>query len=97
MIIGGFLATYMFMGLIMLSGFIALVESIRPLKWFVERTSKFIDVVIFLGTIWATAQLGVTITASLTFAGLGFTLVYAPYLRLKHENHKNKINPYKSK
>ena len=90
MTIGGFIVSYIFFGMITLVGFIALVEGIKPLKWFVERASSLIDIIIFIATLMATFQLGVTITASLTIAGLGFTLLYAPYLRARHRARKLK-------
>jgi hypothetical protein len=94
-IIGGHLAAYFFFGVITLVGFIALIESISMLKWIVIRTSGLIDVIIFVTTIIATASFGITITASLTVAGLGFTLLYAPWLRSNHYKSKSN-NRYKS-
>lgn len=91
MAIGGQLAVYFLFGVITLIGFIALVESIPPLKWIVVRTSSVLDIIIFIVTIMATASLGVTIMASLTIAGLGFTLLYAPYLRANHKKRKSNI------
>ena len=83
LIIGATIATYVFFGIIILSGFIALVESNKYLKHLVAKSNKLLDVLIFGVTLYATAMLGVTITASLTIAGLGYTLVYAPWLRLR--------------
>lgn len=88
MMIGGMMATYLFFGILTLVGLIALVESVRPLKWLFERTTSFIDIIIFILTVMATVQLGVTITASLTVAGLGFTLLYSPYLRQRYKSTK---------
>lgn len=85
LMVGGMMASYIFFGIMTLIGFIALVENVRPLKWFIERTTSFIDVVIFLLTIAATVNLGVTITASLTVAGLGFTLLYGPFIRNRYQ------------
>jgi len=33
--------------------------------------------------LYATANLGITVSAALVFAGLGYTLVYSNYLRSK--------------
>ncbi len=79
--IGSTLMQSTFAGVLTLIGFIALVESIGPLKWLVKRGNKTIDVIIFVATIIATAQLGITIALALTIAGLGYTMFYAPYLR----------------
>lgn len=83
MLIGSVIATYIFFGLIMLSGLIALVECNSVLKYMVKKTNKLCDLIIFALSLYATISLGITITASLTFAGLGYTLVYAPWLRSK--------------
>lgn len=91
--IGSAIATYIFFGVLTLLGFAFMVESIRPLKWFVSKTTGFIDVLVFTITIIATINLGVTITASLTVAGLGYTMIYAPYVRytIKKKTTKRKF------
>lgn len=81
--IGSAIATYMFFGLIILAGIIGLVETNKYLKYLAMRTNRMIDIILFGITMYATLSLGITITASLTFAGLGYTLVYAPWLRRK--------------
>ena len=80
MFIGGTLATWIFFGILTFAGFVGLIESIPVLKWVVYRTSGLFDIIIFVSTIIATVRLGVTITASLTIAGLLFTFVYRPYI-----------------
>ena len=80
-IIGGHLAGHIFFGIITLIGLIALTENIPFIKWFVYKTNTIIDVLIFVLAAIATVKLGVTITAALTVAGLGYTMVYAPYVR----------------
>lgn len=82
-LIGTAISTYVFFGAITLAGLIAIIESNKYLKYIASKSNKLIDILIFLATLYATLSLGVTITASLTFAGLGYTLVYAPWLRLK--------------
>jgi len=81
--IGAIIATYVFFGAITLAGFIALVESNKYLKYLITKSNKLLDVLIFGASLYATASLGITITATLTVAGLGYTLVYAPWLRLR--------------
>ncbi len=81
--IGSAIATYVFFGTVTLAGFVALVESNKYLRYCVSKSNKFIDMSLFAATIFATASLGITVSASLTMAGLGYTLVYAPYLRNK--------------
>ena len=79
--IGAAIGTYVFFGTVTLIGLIALIESNKRLKYIAVRSNKGIDILIFGATIYATATLGITISAALVFAGLGYTLVYAPYLR----------------
>lgn len=90
--IGGTIASHMFFGLLTLIGFIVLVESIPVLKWLIYRTSGLFDIIIFGVCIFATIRLGVTITAALTLAGIGFSLVYRPYIQTQMDNKKNSKN-----
>lgn len=90
MFIGGTLAAWIFFGILTFVGFVGLIESIPVLKWIVYRTSGLFDVIIFVLTIIATVKLGVTITASLSIAGLLFTFVYRPYINYKKQQLKNK-------
>jgi hypothetical protein len=101
-IIGSYVLTATFFGIVMLTGMIVVIETIPPLKWLVSRMTSTLDVVIFVATILATAMLGLNITAGLTVAGLGFTLIYAPYLREQRRarkqapnyNHSNNTNQF---
>lgn len=88
MFIGGTLATWIFFGILTFAGFVGMVESITLLKWIVYRTSGLFDVIIFVATIMATMKLGVTVTASLTIAGLLFTFVYRPWIQYKKTTTK---------
>lgn len=80
LIMGHMIASFIFFGMLTFAGFVFLVENITILKWIVYRTSALFDVLIFVASIVATIQLGVTITASLTVAGLAFTLLYRPWI-----------------
>ena len=79
--IGAAIGTYVFFGCITLAGFIAISENNKYIRYAVQRSNKMVDVSIFALTLYATLALGTTITAALTIAGLGYTLVYAPWLR----------------
>jgi len=79
--IGATLGTYIFFGTATLVGLMVVIESQPRLKRWAIKSNKMIDVVILGASIYAIGTLGVTVAASLTFAGLGYTLVYAPYLR----------------
>jgi hypothetical protein len=81
MMIGATIGTYVFFGVVTLAGLIAVSESNPYVKYVVMNSNKQIDLIILAGTVYATAMLGVTVAASLTIAGLGYTLVYAPWVR----------------
>lgn len=85
-----------FFGGLTLVGLIALIESIKPLKWVMSRSSKIFDLVLFGFTIAATVGYGLTIAASLTVAGLGYTLFYGPYLRKERTDQANNKEPLKN-
>ena len=90
--IGSHIITACFFGTLSLVGLIALVESIKPLRWLLQRSSKVFDAIVFVFTIIATMRYGLTIAASLTVMGLGYTLVYGPYLREQLSSVKRKKN-----
>jgi hypothetical protein len=82
------LATYTFFGLATLIGLVSLAESNKYVRWLITKSSRTVDLLIFGATIYATAALGITVVASLTFAGIGYSLVYAPWLRQREELKK---------
>lgn len=88
LMMGHMIASFIFFGLLTFAGFVFLVENITILRWIVYRTSALFDVLIFAASIVATVQLGVTITASLTVAGLAFTLLYRPWIINKLNKRK---------
>lgn len=85
MAIGATIGTYVFFGAITLAGLIAIAESNKYIKYLIVKSNRFLDLIIFGLTMYATVLLGVTMTASLTYAGLGYTLVYAPWLRSRNK------------
>ncbi len=88
--IGSYILTATFFGTLTLVGMIAIIESIPPIKWLLARSTRLIDMILFIFTILATMNYGLNIAASLTIAGIGYTLVYAPYLRENINNPKIK-------
>jgi hypothetical protein len=82
-------------GLLTLAGLIGLVENIKWLKWLVYRTSTLWDILIFGATIVATVKLGVTITASLTIASIGFTFGYRPYIQAQRAKQISRNKQFK--
>ncbi len=85
MLISTAIATYVFFGIATLIGLIAITENSTYLRHFIAKSNRLVDILIFLLTIYSTLTLGVTITASLTFAGLGYSLAYAPWLRSRNK------------
>lgn len=86
----GALAVYVFSGLIMFVGMVALIESIGPLRWFVARTGSYIDLMIFGFSIYLAINGSVTVAMGITIAGLLFTVFYKPYLRNRLAEAKTK-------
>jgi hypothetical protein len=95
--IGDFIMKAAFFGCLMLAGMAAMINSIPPMRNFMARMSKVVDVLIFTFTVIATAQFGLNITAGLTMAGLGYTLVYGPYLREHYGPPPKKTKKLKAK
>jgi len=81
LLIGGHILEYIIAGLITLASFVFLIETIPLLKMIVAKTNKLIDIMIFIFAVYAKIHFGVTIAMALMFAGLGFTLLYGPYIR----------------
>lgn len=81
MFIGGDVIGYAFTGILTLASFVFLCESIPLLKWFVAKTNAIIDIGMFCFGVYAKVHFGVTIAMALLFAGIGYTLLYAPYVR----------------
>jgi len=78
---GAVLGMYFVLGMVTLTGLILVVESIPMVKFLFKKFSRVIDILILLGSILAVMYYGVTVAASLTIAGIGYSLWYAPYLR----------------
>lgn len=81
MMIGATIGTYIFVGAVTLAGLVAVIESNPYVKYVVINSNRAIDLTLLAGTILATAMLGPTIAISLTFTGLGYSLVVAPWYR----------------
>lgn len=92
MIIGGHIAGHIIFGLILLGGLVALVENIPFVKWLVYKGNNIMDVMLWGLSALAIVTLGVSIAAALGVASLGYTMVYAPYVRKQQasKNHKKK-------
>ena len=80
-IIGGDIVGYAFTGLLTLLSFVFLCESIPWLKWIVAKTNTLIDIALFAFAFYSKIHFGPTIAMALLFAGIGYTLTYAPYVR----------------
>ena len=87
--IGATIGTYVFFGTAALTGLIVVVESQPMIKKLAIKSNKVVDVAILVGSIYAMGVLGPTVAATVTFAGLGYTLVYAPWLRQEHKKRES--------
>lgn len=83
MLVGGHIVGHIFFGLILLGGLIALAENIPFIKWLVYKGNNIMDVILWALSALAIVTLGVSIAAALGVASLGYTMVYAPYVRKK--------------
>jgi hypothetical protein len=80
-IFGGHVAMYAFSGIITLATLVFLLESISTLKWIAYHFNKLFDIMIFALGIYAKFHFTVTLAMAIMFAGLGYTLLYGPYIR----------------
>lgn len=81
MIIGGNIIGYAFTGFVTLASFVFLCESVPGLKWFVAKTSHIVDILLFCFAVYSKVHFGVSIAMALLFATVGYTLLYAPWVR----------------
>jgi len=84
--VGAAIGTYVFFGAVTLAGMVAVIETNPKLKRLAASSTRVIDVGLFVATIYAVSTLGITAAASLTVAGLGYSLIYGPYLRMQKES-----------
>lgn len=81
LIIGGNIIGYAFTGAVTLLSFVFLCESVPGLKWVVAKTSHMLDIIFFVFAVYSKIHFGVSIAMALLFATVGYTLLYAPYVR----------------
>jgi hypothetical protein len=79
--VGTTIASSVYFGSVMLAGVVAVVETQPRIKRIVVKNNRTIDLILLGSSIYAMITLGVLITGALTFAGLGYTLVYSPWLK----------------
>ena len=94
LIIGGHIAGHIFFGIMLLGGLIALTENIPFIKYLVYKGNNLMDVVLWAFSAIAIVSFGVTIAAALAVASLGYTMVYAPYVRkqVAKQKEEERIN-----
>lgn len=81
LVIGGNIVGYAFTGAVTLLSFVFLCESVPGLKWIVAKTSHLLDIIFFGFAVYSKVHFGVSIAMALLFATVGYTLLYAPYVR----------------
>lgn len=85
------IGSYIFSGIITLVSLIALVENSSMLKAMTFHFNKLIDILLFAVGIYAKFMLGVTIGMAVMVAGVGYSMVYGPYVREMYRiNNKSK-------
>lgn len=72
--------TYVMSGFITLLSLVFLIENNTWLKGIAYHFNKLFDIIIFAFGVWAKMNLGVTIGMAMLFAGLGYSMVYGPYI-----------------
>ena len=90
--IGAVIATQVFIGTAALLGLAVMTERYPAIKYVIQRSNMAIDIIIFAGSIYAVATLGVTIAGGLTVLGLGYTTVLAPHVRKSYRNRKARMS-----
>lgn len=89
-IAGHLIMTITFFGILLIAGFVGLVEYIPILKWIVYRCSATIDILLWILSAISIVALGVTIAGALGVASLAFTFVYRPYIQSKMAEMKQR-------
>lgn len=79
--VGHTISEIIFFGILLLAGFVFLVEFIPILRWIVYRTSATLDVIFWGFSAAAIVMFGVTIAGALGVMSLAFTLCYRPYIQ----------------
>ena len=81
MSLGAAIATHVFFGVCTLIGLIIVTENNSFIRGIVYRSNRLLDIIIFVASIIAFSYLGITMVAGITFGSLGYSMVYAPYMR----------------
>lgn len=93
----GVVTVYVFSGLLMFGGIVALCESMPPVKYFVAKTGHLVDLLMFGFGVYAISSMGVTVAIGLSVAGLLFSVYYKPYLRATLPKSKKRAKATKAK
>lgn len=88
----GVVATYVFSGLLMFAGMVALCESIPLVRWLFSKTGNLLDLLIFGFSVFAIADMGVTVAIGLSVAGLLFSVYYKPLLKKSHRKRSKNVS-----
>lgn len=80
-VVGGIIVTYFLSGLFIFLSFVVVVQNSSYIRYFVYKTNRLLDVIIFSFALYAKIHFGVTIAMSITIGGLLYSFIYVPYLR----------------
>ena len=83
-------SAYVLSGVMTLLGLVFLIENSNTLKAIAYHCNKLLDIAIFAFGVYCKLHLGVTIGMAMVFAGLGYSMVYGPYVRDMYRMKQNK-------
>lgn len=81
--VGGMMLSFIFFATIKFVAIVAVVETIKPIKWLAYRFPGLFDTALFVLAFYLMFTAGVTIGVSFTVTALMWTLVYKPYIAMK--------------
>jgi hypothetical protein len=80
LIVGGMMASFMFLAVVKFIAIVAVVESITILRWIAYRFASFFDLMFTVFSFLLMFTAGVTIGASFLVTALMWTILYRPYI-----------------
>lgn len=85
---GAFIGSQLFFGTVSIVGLVLLAENNKYVKWVIVNGNIWIDLLIFGASLYALIKLGPTVAGGLTFAGVAYSGVVAPYYRQKYSRER---------
>lgn len=89
MFAGGIILEATITGVMILVSFIVVIQGSSVVRWIAAHSWYLLDICIFVVALYAKFHFGVTIAMAFTYAGLGYSLLYAPYLKTVYNLDKS--------